>query len=161
MTAISGWAIDTAYTSVSLTAGDVNSLASGGGALSTTAIANGTNLDQFIDVSFVLTVGGTTTAASCITVYLLPLNQDGSTYGDGYVSSTSSQPAVGYAGLIGQVGVKPGVTSGNTVTGSILFGNLPPGSFKLAIGNNLGVAFGTTAAVTLAYRTYNVNNNAR
>ena len=151
MANISGWAIDTAYTAVSLTAGDVNSLASGGGALSTTVIANGTGLDQFIDVSFVLTVGGTTTAASYITVYLLPLNQDGSTYGDGYASSTGSQPAAAYAGPIGQVGVKPGVTSGNTVTGSILFGNLPPGNFKLAIGNNLGVAFNATAAVTLAY----------
>lgn len=152
------WIIDANWTAVTFTAGDLNSLASGGGALSTAAITNGTSLDQLMDVSFVVTVGGTTTAASYITVYLLPLNQDGTTYGDGYASSTSSQPAP-YQG-IGSPGVKVGVTSGNTVTGTITFANLPPGDFKLAFGNNLGVTLGSTAALTLKTRIYNTNLNA-
>ena len=53
------WIIDTAFTSVSFTAGDLNSLASGGGALSTAAVTNSTNLDLYADASFVVTVGGT------------------------------------------------------------------------------------------------------
>jgi len=151
------WVIDTAWTAATFTAGDLNSLASGGGALSTAAIANGTNLDQFMDVSFVLTVGGTTIVGSYLTVFLLPLNQDGSTYGDGYASSTSVQPTAQYA--IGSVGVKVGVTTGNTVTGIITGANIPPGDFKLALGNNLTVALSSTASLTLKYRTYNINLN--
>lgn len=152
------WIIDTAYTAASFTAGDLNSLASGGGALSTTVISNSTNLDQLMDVSFVVTMGGTTVAGSYVTAYLLPLNQDASTYGDGYASSTTTQPAAGYA--VGSIGVKVGVTSGNTVTGTIPFINLPPGDFKLAFGQNLQVALNSTAALTLKYRTYNTNLNA-
>jgi hypothetical protein len=151
------WIIDVAYTAATFTAGDLNSLANAGGALSTTAIVNTSNLDQFCDVSFVVTVGGTTTANSYLTVYLLPLNQDGSTYGDGYASSTTTQPAAGYAA--GSIGTKIGVTSGGTVTGTVQFVNLPPGNFKFAFGNNLGVALAGTAALTLEYRTYNLALN--
>lgn len=151
------WVIDTAFTTVTFTAGDLNSLASGGAALGTAAIANGTNLDQMMDVSFVVTVGGTTTAGSYLTLFLLPLNQDGSTYGDGYASSTSTQPSAGYG--VGSIGVKVGVTSGSTVTGTFALINLPPGDCKLAFGNNLQVALSSTAALTLKYRTYNTNLN--
>lgn len=151
------WIIDTNWTAATFTAGDLNSLASGGGALSTAAITNGTALDQMADVSFVVTVGGTTLASSVITVYALPLNQDGSTYGDGYASSSSTQPASGY--YAGSIGVKAGVTSGSTVTGTVQFISLPPGDYKLAFGNNLQVALNATAALTLKYRSYNVNLN--
>jgi hypothetical protein len=144
---------------ISFTAGDLNSLASGGGALGTTVVANGsTTLDQYADFSFVVTVGGTTVAGSYITLFLLPLNQDGTTYGDGYASSSSTQAAAGYA--IGSINVKVGVTTGNTVTGQINFVNLPPGSFKIAFGNNLQIALSSTAALTLAYRSYNVSLNS-
>jgi hypothetical protein len=88
----------------------------------------------------------------------LPLNQDGSTYGDGYASSTSTQPSAQYA--IGSLGTKVGVTSGNTVTGTLYGVNLPPGDFKLAFGNNLGIALSGTASLTLKVRTYNTNLNA-
>lgn len=158
MASTTRWIIDTNWTAATFTAGDLNSLASGGGALSTAAITNGTALDQMADVSFVVTVGGTTVASSSITIFLLPLNQDGSTYGDGYASSSSTQPASGY--YAGWVAVKAGVTSGNTVTGTVPFINLPPGDFKLAVGNTLGVALSSTAALTLKYRSYNTNLNA-
>jgi hypothetical protein len=157
MTATTRWILDANWTSVSFTAGDLNSLANGGGALATAAITNSSTLDQLVDISFVVTVGGTTTAGSYVTIYLLPLNQDGSTYGDGYASSTSSQPAVAYGN---SVLVKVGVTSGNTITGMAQFVNLPPGDYKIAFGNNLGVALNATAALTLKYRSYNVNLNA-
>lgn len=152
------WIIDTAFTTAAFTAGDLNSLASGGAALSTTVISNATNLDQYIDVSWVITVGGTTLASSYTSIFLLPLNQDGSTYGDGYASSTTTQPSVGY--LLGSIGCKVGVTSGSTITGSILGGNLPPGDCKLVWGNSLGIALNATAAITCKFRTYNTNLNA-
>lgn len=157
MASITKWVIDTAYTAATFTAGDLNSLASGGAALSSAAITNTTNLDQMMDVSFVVTVGGTTLASSYVTVYVLPLNQDGSTYGDGYASSTSTQPSFNYAA--GSAGVKIGVTSGSTVTGTVQFISIPPGNFKIAFANNLQVALGSTAALTLKYVTYNNNLN--
>ena len=152
------WVIDTAFTAVTFTAADLNSLATGGGALSTSVISNSSYLvDQYADFSFVVTVGGTTTSSSYATLYLLPLNQDGSTYGDGYASSASAQPAPQYGFT---VGVKSGVTSGNTVTGIITGVTLPAGDCKLAFVNNFGVALNATAALTLKYRFYNVNLNA-
>jgi len=157
MANLAKWNTPGAWTSLALTSGDVNSLASGGGALSTTVITNSTGLDQAADFSFVLTVGGTTTSSSLIPIYVLPLNQDGSTYGDGYASSTSTQPAIGYQ--VGFINVKIGVTSGSTVTGIVQFCNLPAGDCKIVIGNSLGVTFNATAAVTLKYRTYDVNLN--
>lgn len=157
MTGTARWIIDSAYTAVTFTASEVNSLPNNGGALGTAVIANGTSLDLYADVSFVVTVGGTTTAASAITVYLLPLNADGTTYGDGYASSTTTQPAAGYA--VGSIGVKVGVTSGSTVTGTIRGIVLPPGNFKLALGNNLGIALSATAALTLSIKLYNENLN--
>lgn len=152
------WIIDTAFASVSFTAGDLNSLATGGGALSSAAITNSTNLDIYADVSFVITTGGTTTSASYFTLSLLPLNQDGTTYGDGYASSTTVQPSAAYAAS--SVQVKVGVTSGSTLTGMFRQIILPPGDFKLALSNNLGVALNATAALTMKYRSYNENLNA-
>jgi hypothetical protein len=158
MAATTRWVIDTAYTAATFTAGDLNSLASGGFALSTSVVSNSTNLDQYCQVSFIVTVGGTTVAGSYFTIYALPLNQDGSTYGDGQASSTTVQPAGAYAQK--SVGVKVGVTSGNTVTGTFEPFLIPPGDFKLGFANNLTVALSATAALTLKYRTFNINLNA-
>ena len=158
MASTTRWVIDTAWTAAAFTASELNSLASGGGALSTTVISNSTNLDQMIDVSFVMTVGGTTLASSFISIFALPLNQDGTTYGDGYASSSTTQPSLSYT--IGSTGVLIGVASGSTITGIVTLGNIPPGDFKLAIGTSLGVALNATAALTMKYRTYNVNLNA-
>lgn len=155
MASTTRWIIDTSFTSVTFTAGELNSLASGGGALSTAAITNSANLDLYADVSFVVAVGGTTVAGSYLTLYVLPLNQDGSTYGDGYASSSSVQPVATYA--VGSCQVKVGVTSGNTITGTFRGIVLPPGDFKFALGNQLQVALNATAALTLKYRTYNEN----
>lgn len=152
------WYIDTAWTAVSFTAGDLNSLASGGCAVSTAAITNSSALDIYADVSAIVTVGGTTTATSYLTLYLLPLQQDGSTYGDGAASSSSVQPVVTY--LAASALVKSGVTSGITVSAMWRQIVLPPGDFVLALGNNLGVALNSTAALTMKYRSFDENLNA-
>lgn len=158
MASTTRWIIDTNWTSVSFTAGDLNSLANGGCAVSTSAIANSTALDIYADVSAVVTVGGTTTATSYLTLYVLPLQQDGTTYGDGAASSSSAQPVVTY--LSASALVKVGATSGTAV--SVMFRQivLPPGDFVFALGNNLGVALNATAALTMKYRAYDENLNA-
>lgn len=158
MASTTRWVIDTNWTSVSFTSGDLNSLANGGCAVSTAAIANGTALDIYADVSAIVTVGGTTTATSFLTLFVLPLQQDGSTYGDGSASSSSVQPVASY--LVGSCMVKSGVTSGSTVTALWRQIVLPPGNFVFALGNNLGVALNATAALTMKYRSYDENLNA-
>lgn len=151
------WVIDTSYTTLAFATADTASLPSGGAALGTGTVNNATNLDQYMDVSFIVTVGGTTVAGSYITVFLLPLNQDNGTYGDAFASSTTTQPSGGYA--VGSIGVKVGVASGSTVVGTVQFVNIPPGVFKIAFGNNLQVPFAATSGLGVAYRTYNVNLN--
>ena len=161
MANLAKWNTPSAWTSISFTAGDLNSLASGGGALGSTVISNSSGLDTNIDFSFLVTVGGTTVAGSFITVFLLPLNEDGSHYGDDYASSTTTQPSVGYA--FGSIGVKVGITTGNVVYGTMTgnaYPTIAPGDYKVAFGNNLTIALNSTAALTLKYRTYEFNLNA-
>jgi hypothetical protein len=158
MANISRWIINTAFTTVTFTAGDLNSLASGGAAVATSVITNGTALDLYADVSLIVTVGGTTTNAGFLTLFLLPLQQDGTTYGDAAVSSTTVQPAGTY--LTGTAFVKVGVASGSTVSAMFRGIVLPPGDFKFALGNSLGVTLNATAALTMKYRSYNENLNS-
>lgn len=158
MANLTKWSIDAAWTAVSFTATQVNSLASGSCVVSSAAITNNTLLDMYYDFSFVVTVGGTTTASSYLTLYVLPLNQDGTTYGDG-VASGATLPVASY--LASQVYVKSGVASGSTIAGTFP-GPLiiRPTSFKIAIGNQLGVALNATASLTMKYQTYLENLNA-
>jgi hypothetical protein len=144
------------YGTSGFTLTDFNSLASGSVVVASSAITQTTALDLYADVSFVLTVGGTTTATSYMTLYILPLNQDGTTYGDG-VANGSTLPVATYQAST--VGVKSGVTSGNTITGTFRGVVLPPGNWKFAVSNNLGVALNATAAAAMSYRTYNENLN--
>src|SRR5215475_14109204 len=119
--------------SAGFTVANFNSLASGSVVVATTAIANATPLDLYADVSYVLTVGGTTTATSYMALYILPLNQDASTYGDGTPTGTAA-PAAAY--MAGSAGVRSGIASGATITGIFRGVVLPPGNFLFALTNN-------------------------
>jgi hypothetical protein len=145
------------WTTAGFTAANFNSLANGSVVVASTALVNGTNLDLYADVSFVLTVGGTTTTSSYFALYLLPLNQDGTTYGDN-TANGATPPSTSYQ--VASAGVLSGVASGSTVVGMFRGILLPPGSYKFAITNNLGVALNATASATVNYRTYNENLNA-
>lgn len=152
------WVIDTNWTSAGFTASDFNSLANGSGVLASSAITNSTPLDMLMDVSFSFANGATTTGTgSFFVLYLLPLNQDGSTYGDGYASGSTS-PVASYA--VASCLVKNGITSGGTLTGTFRGIVLPPGDFKLAIVNQTAGALNASAAATVKYRSYNENLNA-
>lgn len=135
---------------------DFNSLASGSCVVASTGFDNATDQDLLIDLSFSFVVGGTTLTSSIIAAYLLPLNQDGSTYGDG-TATGSALPAVGYHQ--GQIAPKVGVTSGNAITGTIQRILLPPGAGKLAIGSVLGVALNSSASAAVKARVYTYTTN--
>lgn len=156
MASTSRWVLGT-LTTLTFTAGDLNSLASGGYALTTVALANQTNLDQYGLFSFIVTVGGTTLAGQGCSLFVLPLNQDGTTWGDGSASSTSAQPMSYFQGIAIP---KVGVTTGNTIVGTFQPVLLPPASLKIGFGNNLGIALSATAALTLKCQGFNENLNA-
>lgn len=148
----------TTWQSAGFTATDFNSLANGSFVLAASAIAQSTNLDDFIEVSFSLVVGGTTTAASFLSLYVAPLNQDGSTYGDA-TATGSGIPGASY--WMTNAFTKIGITNGNAIVGSfprVFIGDLAS-DFKLGIVNNLGVALNASAAAVAKYLTINTNGN--
>lgn len=149
-------ATSTTWTDAGFTASDFNSRADGSVVVAATALDNDSGLDLDIEVSFTFEVGGTTTATSYFGLYILPLNQDATTYGDGAATGTTI-PASSY--WVTSSGVKSGVTSGNAVTGTFPRVPLPAADFKLAIVNKMGAALDATAAATVKYRTVNRNLN--
>lgn len=135
---------------------DFNSLANGSVVVAASAIGNSTALDLYADVSGSLVVGGTTTTSSYLSLYILPLNQDGTTYGGG-TATGGTLPVAQY--LVATVGVPTGITSGSAVTFQFRGIVLPPGDFKWAVANNLGVALNASAVAAVQNRTYRENLN--
>lgn len=143
------------YGAAGFTATDFNSLAAGSVVVAGTSLANGTALDLYADVSFVITPNATAAAGSnnYFSLYILPLNQDGTTYGDGIANGTVA-PQASY--LVGSCGVAASATPmKGTVRGVVL----PPGTFKFALVNNTTVAMHATSAATVSYRSYGENLN--
>lgn len=127
---------------------ELNSLANGNAVLSSVTINNATALDVLADVSFSLNVTPTGTLPY-VGVYLYPLNQDGTTYGDGrFTASTNAIPPTGY--YVGAI--SPG--SSTPIVGMLPRIIIPPGSFRFLFYNNTGAAFSSSAG-TASYRTYN------
>lgn len=129
---------------------ELNSLANGNAVIAATQIDNSANLDVFADVS--ISLGSVTTGSGTpfIGLYLYPLNQDGSTYGDGNFGSAAAgpPPSAYYAGAIPCQVSATGVIVG-MVRGIIL----PPGKFKFLLFNQAGVALASSAN-TVNWRTY-------
>lgn len=149
-------ATTSSWTSAGFTASDFNSRANGSVVVATSTLDNDSGLDLEAEVSFSFEVGGTTTTASRFDLYILPLNQDGTTLGDGAATGTTI-PAATY--WMTSAVVKTGVTSGNAVTGTFPRVPLPAADFRFAIVNNTGSALDATAAAAVQYRTVNRNLN--
>lgn len=138
---------------------DMVSMANANTVLSTVAdIANGTNLDMFMDVSVALAISSSTIAAGAnLAIFLYPLNQDGTTYGDGQLTAgtpaakTPAMPPVAVIPLVA-------AASQTSLIGTATQIAIPPGSFRLAIRNNSGFTL-TSGTQTVKYRTYNINLN--
>lgn len=154
---VGGSLVGLTWASAGFTATNFNSLASGSCAVSS-QIDNSTALDLYADLSFSMVVGGTTTTASYMALYLMPLNQDGTTYGDGASTGGATVPNGQY--LVGTVNVLSGVASGSAVTGTFRGVILPPGKFVWVLANQLQVAMSSSAAAAVQYRSYRENLNA-
>lgn len=147
------WVASVAWASAFST--EVNSIVTGNAILSATQIDNSSNLDMFMDVAFSL--GSITpTGTPYLGLYLYPLNQDGSTYGDGRFASSAAGPPpqnyyCGFAGVPAVVGVVTGMFDLPGRRGPLI---IPPGAFKLVLFNSLGVTLASSAN-TIKYRTYN------
>lgn len=126
-------------------------------------ITNGTGLDMFMDVSLKIVFSQTTatgiTAGSNVALYLMPLLQDGTTYGDGSI------PTAGAGGFTTIVPSIPPAAIFTCRTGGsqTFFGGfaqailIPPGSFQCALVNNFAISFGGSQACY--FRSYNIQLN--
>lgn len=138
---------------------DLASMANGSSVLSSVSdIANGTNLDQFMDISVRCAISSNTIASGAnLALWLYPLLDDGSTYGDGQLSSgtqAAKTPVFSPIGVIPLLAAASQTTLVGMVTGILL----PPGSFRLALQNNSGFSL-SSGTQTVKFRTYNQNLN--
>ena len=134
---------------------DLNSLAAGSCAVSSTVYDNTANLYTDAWVSCSLPTIATGTGAPSLDLYLLPLNQDGTTYGDGTASGTVA-PSVTY--YVGSITWQPSLASGTQVGSIQLPTGMPPTKFKLAVVNNIGNALASSGNV-VAIAPDNLNLN--
>jgi len=129
---------------------EINSLASGNAVLSSVSITNQTALDIFADISYVAGATVTTVAPNNLAFYLYPLNEDGSTYGDGRFASTAAGPPPSNY-FIGSIGFAAAAST--TIAGIVTGIIIPPGTFSFLLMNNAGVQL--AASSNCKYRTYN------
>lgn len=155
MTARAIWYAALTYAAQFNAGADLNSLASGSCAVSSTVYDNTTNLYTDAWVSCSLPTLATGAGAPSLDVYLLPLNQDGTTYGDGAASGTVAPSAAYY---VGSITWAPSLPSGTQVGSIQLPTGMPPTKFKLAVVNNIGNALAASGnTVALAPDTLNLN----
>ncbi len=154
MTATEKWIAGTVgltWTNLFNSGADINSIVNGNAIMSSTNCDNSSNLDIFADVSVAL--GSITSGAGAyLGLYLYPLNQDGSAYGDGrFGSSAAGPPPSQY--FVGQIGLVASVTQAqNGIVRGII---MPPGQFKFVIYNQSGATLAGSGGNTCQYRTYN------
>lgn len=139
---------------------DLNSLANGSSVLSSeSGFTNGTSLDQFFDVSFQLTIASNNIVAGAnLTMWMFPLQQDGSTYGDGLLTAGTGAAITpgAFPILVMPITVRSGATSIIGWNTSPLI--MPPGSWRPVMQNNTGFALAASGN-TGAFRSYNINLN--
>jgi len=125
---------------------ELNALASGSIAYASTAWDNSATLDEVGFLSVDLASVAPSATGPLLGIYLLPLNADGSTYGDqgsGILGTQSTTlPSFGY--YYGSVKFNESTTAA-VQNGSTEFDrDLPPGKFAVGIANLLGSALGAT-----------------
>lgn len=151
---VAGDGVGLTWTNICTT--ELNSLASNNAIICSTVVANGTALDLFSNFSIAFGSITSGSGSPSITISIYPLNEDGSTYGDGLFGSAAAGPP---AIVNCQIPVNPAVTAAVVGTGSC--GQavmLPPGSFKVVLWNNAGVALASSGNI-VKYRTFNYQSN--
>jgi hypothetical protein len=135
---------------------EINSVVDGNAVLSSTQIDNSSALDLFADAMFALGSWGAVSATALLALYLYPLNQDATTYGDGrFASAAAGPPPSQYFAGMGVL--VPAVTQAQQghfrrPDGTPII--IPPGKFKLVLHNKSGATLAASAN-TIYYRTYN------
>jgi hypothetical protein len=142
------WVLGQAYTDTLISSG-LASLAAGSWAKGSTAITAGL-LDQYGRWSFAFILSSAATSGDYVALYGLPLNQDGTTYGDNTAAGTTL-PSSTY--LLGTCFV-----SGTNIVGSIPF-YMPERSFIFGVANRCTPNF-TSGTQTSRYATFRDNLNA-
>lgn len=133
------------------------SMTNGQSVMDSTDITNQTALDLFADVSISLIIASSTIAAGAnIALWIYPLNQDGSTYGDNHLT-TSAASVTSSASPIAVIPCFAAATQ-TSIIGNITGIVMPPGTFRWAMQNNSGFSL-TSGTQTIKYRTYNTINN--
>lgn len=138
---------------------DLASMINGNSVLSSVAdIANGTNLDMFMDLSVECLIASSTIAAGAnLAFWLYPLLDNGTTYGDGQLTAGTQAAKTPAFAPIATIPLAP-VASTTNLYGFAQQLMIPPGAFRIAMQNNSGFAL-TSGTQTVKYRTYNVNLN--
>ena len=140
---------------------DLTSLANAKSVLSSaSAIANGTNLDMFMDISVEITISSQTPSAGAfIGIWLAMLQEDGTTYGDGQLVAGTSKTYTPPWSPIAQIPIANAAMT--LMCGSQNGILIPPQSFALICGNFTGLTFSATAANNVvSFKTYNINLNS-
>lgn len=138
---------------------DMASMATGNTVVSSVAdIANGTNLDMFMDISVRCAIASSTIVAGAnLVLWLFDLLDDGSTYGDGQFTNGTAAAKTPTFAPIGSIPLVAAAAQ-TTLVGFLNQIIIPPGSFRLALQNMSGFSF-TAGTQTVKYRTYNLNLN--
>lgn len=157
------WTAGNLFSSLSFNAAfnaaDINSLPNGSSVLSSvTAFANGTALDQFMDVSVELTIASTAIAAGAnLGIWLAMLQEDGTTLGDGtLVAGTDAAVTPVWAPI---AAIPLFASTRTTLIGGVTGILIPPGSFALILQNNSGTVTASSGNAC-SIRTYNQALNA-
>jgi hypothetical protein len=128
---------------------NAGSFVNGDSLQSSVVIANATNLDMFMDISVSL-ASITTAAPNFVGFSIYPLNQDGSTYGDGRFGSLAAgvpAPQLWVGNIIFPVGTQVCVGTLERIV-------LPPTNFVLVLYNQAGATLASSGNV-IKYKTYN------
>ena len=140
---------------------ETNSLTSTSAVLSNVTFANNTGLDQLVDVSLVATASATYSpgAGAGVNIWLAMLAGDGTTYGDGRMSTTPTAvyvpPWFGFAWF--PCGIGTSLPTSTPIVGTVPGLAIPPGSFKLVVQNLLGF---TVSVLQVYLRSYDQDLNA-
>ena len=160
-----GWTGGRLNSGLGWTAGfgtETNSLVNLGAVLSSVApFTNGTGLDQLVDLSLVATAAAvySPAAGAGVNVWLAMLSADGTTYGDGRMTTTPSTtyvpPWFGFTWF--PCGIGTSLATAVPIVSTVAGLAIPPGSFKLIVQNLLGF---TVSALQVSLRSYDQDLNA-
>ena len=133
---------------------ELDSLASGSYALGSVVIDNTSGLltDGWLSVA----LGSVAPSASAanLALFIQPLNQDGTTYGDGIASGT----VLPVSGYIGSLSWPTNATAAAQTGFMRISTEIPPTKFKLGVVNNLGSALAASGnTIAIALNKFNLN----